>query len=206
MYIKYPRTPHLPWSPGATSDDKVLKHIDGFHGRQVVVTEKMDGENTTLYRDYMHARSLAGRPHPSRYWVKSLHASMGHLIPVGWRVCGENVYARHSIAYDKLPAYFLVFSIWTETNTCCSWDETEEWAELLGMSVVPVLYRGVFDEKALRELRLDTNSQEGYVVRLAEAFRFEDFGRSVAKWVRPNHVQTDTHWMHNQVVPNRLKA
>lgn len=36
----------------------------------VVITEKMDGENTTLYRDGLHARSLDSRHHPSRNWVK----------------------------------------------------------------------------------------------------------------------------------------
>ena len=30
----------------------------------------------------------------------------------------------HSIAYDALPAHFLVFSIWNERNECLSWDET----------------------------------------------------------------------------------
>ena len=45
MKIKYPRTFHLPWSPGATSDDKMLKSIEHFIGKEVVITEKMDGEN-----------------------------------------------------------------------------------------------------------------------------------------------------------------
>ncbi len=42
--IKYPRTFHLPWSPGLTKDDKRIENLDGFIGREVVVTEKMDGE------------------------------------------------------------------------------------------------------------------------------------------------------------------
>lgn len=28
----------------------------------------------------------------------------------------------------------------------------------------------------------------------------------VGKWVRANHVQTDDHWMHQAVVPNKLKT
>ena len=28
---KYPRTYHVPWSPGATSDDKTLKIYDGLY-------------------------------------------------------------------------------------------------------------------------------------------------------------------------------
>jgi hypothetical protein len=44
-YIKYPRTLHLPWSPGLTNDDRQLKSTEHFEGREVVVTVKMDGEN-----------------------------------------------------------------------------------------------------------------------------------------------------------------
>lgn len=55
---KYPRTPHLPFSKGMTSDDKVLDNTNNFKDKQVVVTEKMDGENTTIYKDFYHARSL----------------------------------------------------------------------------------------------------------------------------------------------------
>ena len=57
--IKYPRTPHFPWSPGATDDDKILQDLSVFDKQPVVITEKMDGENTTIYADgYIHARSL----------------------------------------------------------------------------------------------------------------------------------------------------
>jgi hypothetical protein len=202
--FKYPRTCHLPWSPGATSDDVILDSTACFAGRRVIVTEKMDGENTTLYRDHLHARSLDSRHHPSRNWVKALHGRMAHLIPEGWRVCGENLYARHSLGYQALPSYFLVFSIWNEENVCLAWDDTVEWARLLGLETVPVLHDGPYDEESLRSLRLDPEKVEGYVVRLAESFRYQDFRQSIAKWVRPGHVQTDEHWMHAEVVPNGL--
>ncbi len=168
------------------------------------MTEKMDGENSSLYRDGYHARSLDSRHHPSRNWVKAMHAGIAHLIPEGWRVCGENLYALHSIAYDALPSYFLMFSIWNDNNQCLAWDETVEWADLLGLSHVPVLYDGTYDEARLRAMKPDTDVSEGYVVRLAESFSFSEFGDVVAKWVRTNHVQSEEHWMHKAVVPNGL--
>lgn len=67
---KYPRTMHLPWSPGWTKDDRVLQTTEHFVGQEVVVTEKMDGENTTLARDYTHARSVSSSNHVSRHWLK----------------------------------------------------------------------------------------------------------------------------------------
>ena len=44
-YVKYPRTYHLPFSPGTTKDDRVLKDCSNFFGKEVVVLTKMDGEN-----------------------------------------------------------------------------------------------------------------------------------------------------------------
>lgn len=204
MRIKYPRTRHLPWSPGFTPDDLVADSVDCFEGKDVVVTEKMDGENTTIYQDGLHARSLSSSRHPSRSWVAQLQAQIGHEIPSGWRICGENLYAQHSLAYTNLKGYFYVFSIWNEHNTCLSWDDTQEWAELLGLPVVPQIYRGPWDEKLVKSIQIDEVEQEGYVVRSTEAFHYNEFHANLAKWVRKNHVQTEDHWMQKAVVPNKL--
>ncbi len=204
--FKYPRTRHLPWSPGVGDDDLSLLDTACFEGHEVVATEKLDGENTTLYPDALHARSIDGRSHPSRDWVKAFHATIGHLIPTGWRVCGENLYARHAIAYDNLPSYFFMFSIWDEHNRCLGWDESLEWAELIGLEVPRTRYRGTWDEARIRALDIDVETCEGYVVRRVEGFTYEAFGEHVAKSVREPHVQTDEHWMHGPVVPNRLAA
>jgi predicted kinase len=197
--VHYPRTPHLPWSPGATADDERTADLSGLAGREVVVTEKLDGENTTLYRDGLHARSLDSAHHPSRAWVKSLHGNVASAIPEGWRVCGENMYARHSLGYDDLDSWFYAFSVWAG-DRCLSWDATVRFATSLGIPIPKVLWRGVFDERVLRKLRLDLTRQEGYVVRAADSFTFDEFRHRVAKWVRTGHVQTDQHWMLAPVV------
>lgn len=206
MKIKYKRTKHLPWSLGVTSDDKMLKNVECFEGKQVIVTEKMDGENTTMYNDYIHARSLDSRDHVSRSWVKQLHGQIKHEIPEGYRICGENLYAKHSIGYDNLTSYFNVFSIWDENNVCLSWDKTVEWCNLLGLEPVKVLLQCMkFDSSAIRACSyIDTSKIEGYVIRNANEFHYDDFKENVAKWVRKNHVQTDNHWMHQTVIKNNL--
>ncbi|MEU7280397.1 RNA ligase family protein [Streptomyces sp. NPDC045431] len=204
MRTSYPRTPHLPWSPGATADDVRTGSLEGFAGREVVVTEKLDGENTTLYADGLHARSLDSAHHPSRAWVKGLQGRIAARVPAGWRVCGENVYARHSIAYTGLESWFYGFSVWDGDGRCLDWDRTVAFLRRLGIPTPPVLWRGTFDERALRALRLDTGRQEGYVVRTVEGFGYAEFGRRVAKWVRPRHVTTDAHWMYAAVVENGL--
>ncbi len=47
-HVKYPRTHHLPWSPGLTKDDRQMSVDDPFKGQEVVATIKMDGENTSI--------------------------------------------------------------------------------------------------------------------------------------------------------------
>lgn len=203
MRTHYPRTAHLPWSPGVSSDDVRAGGLSGLTGREVVVTQKLDGENTTLYADGLHARSLESAHHPSRAWVKGLQGRIGAAVPPGWRVCGENLFARHSLAYTELDSWFYAFSVW-DGDHCLDWDRTVRFTRRLGVPVPKVLWRGTFDERALRALRLDTTRQEGYVVRTVEGFAREEFGRRVAKWVRAGHVRTDTHWMHAPVVANGL--
>lgn len=205
--IKYPRTYHLPWSLGVQDDDKVLHDLSVLMNSEIVVTEKLDGENTSIYRNHIHARSIDGRHHPSRDWVKTFASTFQHEIPEGWRVCGENVYAKHSIEYHDLETYFYGFSVWNERNECLSWDETLEWFELLGIIPVPVLYRGNWEECSLKSLWSECKGakSEGYVVRVAETFEYSKFARSVAKFVRDNHVQTDIHWMNAEIIANKLR-
>mgnify|MGYP001581601443 CR=1 FL=1 len=206
-YVKYPRTYHLPWSLGRTNDDRGLEDLSHFQKQEVVVTLKMDGEQTTMYRDHIHARSLDSMAHPSRTWVKNLHGQIAHELPEAWRLCGENLFAKHSIQYSSLPAYFLVFSLWDDRNVCRSWDETVEWTELLGLKTVQVLYRGPWDEKLIRSLHKDkreTDECEGYVVRLAGSFHYKDFRQSVGKFVRESHVHTHGHWIRNAMILNQV--
>lgn len=206
-YVKYPRTHHLPWSPGVHSDDRVISTMDNFEG-EVVVTVKMDGENTSLYNDYIHARSINYSRHESRDWVKNFWSKIAHDIPRAWRVCAENLYAKHSISYENLPSFLMGFSIWDDRNVCLSWDDTLEWFELLGIEPVPVLYRGPYDEEVIKALWSDSDwdSVEGYVIRPTRSFTYREFSTHVAKFVRENHVQTIKHWLHGQPVePNTLK-
>jgi hypothetical protein len=203
---KYPRTPHFPFSGGRTNDDKVLQSVAHFLGQEIVVTEKMDGENTTMASAYTHARSTTSGGHESRNWLKRFHGEIAHVIPESMRICGENLYAKHSIAYDDLPSYFMGFSVW-DGDLCLSWDATIDYFALIGICPVPVIYRGIFDEDMLRGLpdKMDLDKHEGFVVRFADAFKYDQFQERVAKWVRSKHVQTDDHWMFSAVVPNKLR-
>ena len=219
--VKYSRTAHLPWSEGSSADDILLRNCSQFEGREVVVTEKLDGENTTIYSDaFCHARSIDSNHHDSRSWLKRFASTFSYDIPYGHRICGENLYAYHSIFYSELSSYFFAFGIYNEDDLCLSWDDTVFICEALGLITVPVIYRGTWDKEKIKniwtgkgafptfnspEMTQKTNA-EGYVVRLADEFHKKDFGKYCAKYVRKHHVQTDEHWMNKTVICNLTRS
>lgn len=193
--MKYPRTYHLPWSPGISSDDKIMETTDVFQGQLVVVTEKMDGENCTMTKEGIHARSVSSTGGKLRERVKKVWAEKGFLIPDGYRICGENLQWEHSIRYENLVYPFYIFSIWAANNRCLAWGDTVGLADELGIPLVRELYVGIYDEEKIKSI--DIGDMEGYVVRLHEGFHHDVFYKSVGKYVRKNHVQTDEHWTRN---------
>jgi hypothetical protein len=206
-YVKYPRTMHLPQSPNLQNDDRRIEDLRLLQGDEIVISEKRDGECTSFYPDLLHARSVDSKDHPSRAIIRQLHGAFRHEIPNGWRICGENLYAQHSIAYSGLRAVFEVFNIWDENNVCLSWDETREYCSMIGVGIapgfenglplVPVLYRGKWDDQVFRELeaRMDSEAVEGYVVRSTGRISYSEWRKKAAKYVRAKHVRTDEHWM-----------
>lgn len=213
---KYPRTFHLPWSPGKCCDDKVLESVDHLLGRNLVVTEKLDGGNCCLTREGVYARTHgAVAAHPAFAPIKAIWSSIRYDIPEGWSIFGEALYAKHSIHYKALPSYFLVFGIRLDLDKdWLSWRNVQKHAERLGLKTVPEMWQGdvetVKDFKILTEQLVKCGSLcggesiEGLVVRDSE--HFFDFEHAVAKWVRKDHIQTDEHWMLQAVTPNKLKA
>lgn len=207
-YYKYPRTYHLPWS-NMLKDDRMLENDDCFLGKRVIATLKMDGENTSMYNNYIHARSLDSSNHETRKWVKGLWSRISYLMDEDMRICGENMYAVHSLKYNDLSSYFYVFSIWFD-NKCISWEETVEYAKILGLETVPVIYDGIYDKNAIiKSFEPHREQNEGYVVRLADEFLYSGFRSSIAKYVRPEFRQTVNnshgHWISKKIETNTLK-
>lgn len=209
--IKHPRTHHLPWSESVSDDDKIISSLDQFDNKQIVITGKLDGEQTNCYSNgYVHARSLDSGGHYTRSWVINFWNKVYYNLPEGFRVCAENLAYKHSIEYNNLDTYFYVHSIWNEKNICLSWKETVEYCQLLDLQHVPVLYEGLYNDfnpDGFFKPIINGQEQEGYVLRIADEFNYSQFKKYVGKYVRKNHLQTVTHWRHGQQLqPNKLKA
>lgn len=210
--MKYPRTFHLPFSPGVYRDDKVQYDLRQLLGQKLVYTEKMDGICTTMTSDECFDRSPDSKPDKFNSYVRGLWGSIKYRIPKGMRICGENVYAKHSIHYTNLPDYFLVFNIWQD-DICLSWEDTERICKEFGLCTVPILVYDIphIEKNTLFNTlenfgkeRIDTTKQEGFVVRPTRLIHKNDFPFCVLKWVRDGHVQTDQHWREQPLIKNKL--
>jgi RNA ligase len=203
MRLKYPRTPHLPYSKSVSLDDSKATS-DHLLGKEVVVLEKMDGECTAMYSDYIHARSLDSSHHPSRSWVKQLHAQT--KIPEDLIFYGENLYAKHTIAYENLPSYFLVFNI-LKSDLWLSWQDVVDISQQLNFQTVPVLYEGIWTQKVAKHwvnYCQSTSSMEGFVVRSKDSFDTESWEQNIAKYVSSNFVISTDRWDTGELVMNKL--
>jgi hypothetical protein len=208
MKVKKIKTIRRIETPSESHDISLAKNFNFFANGVLV------HNCTSLYSDgYFHARSVSSRDHPSRHWVKSLHGSISWMIPEGWRICGENLFAKHSIFYKDLKSYFYVFLILDQDDNVLSWDDTVDFCRSLGLETVPVLYRGMYDEDVVKSCYSPDScilggEQEGYVVRSVDEFyldRTQDhFGEKLAKFVRADHVQTSDNWLHQTIIPNLL--
>lgn len=211
--MKYPRTYHLPFSPGATKDDKKLQGdwFEYYRGKEVVFTEKLDGENTAMNAVDVYARSHSAptrSPWSRNLWDPSdgLYWKIKQYIGPNETIYGENLYGVHSIEYDVLTHYWHMFAA-NDGNMWYSWSQVVEFADILGVPHVPMLHHCVLNheeevKEIIDELMEHTSfygwcGREGIVMRVVDSFRIDEFAHYVCKYVRANHVQTDEHWTRN---------
>lgn len=201
---KYGRTYHFPFSEGMTNDDKVCWEWEALLQEELIITEKLDGENTCLKAEGVYARSHTSTTRNP--WAKNAWAiweNIGHQLG-SLEIFGENLYGLHSITYEHLPAHFFVFAI-RDKGQWLSWEEVLFYAECLDLYTVPWLEQGHFEKEELTtaiEGIMDFGSAfggdcEGVVVRPKNNFLLEEFSQKVLKYVRANHVKTDEHWTKN---------
>ena len=219
MRTKYERTYHFPWSEGTTSDDRFLETTEHLINEEIVITEKLDGENSGITKKGAYARSHAA--FTTNAWaemVRNLQASLSNSLNDDEFLFGENMEGIHSLEYRNLKKPFYLFNVAIRKEDGFyfqSWDTIVEYSKILNLELVPVLFRGtVGSEKELKELTLDLLNvrsvlepydvksggkvnMEGLVARRTCEFKSDMFKIYAGKWVRKNHVKTDEHWTRN---------
>ncbi|MCY3820551.1 MAG: RNA ligase family protein [Gammaproteobacteria bacterium] len=167
------------------------------------MTEKLDGSNTLIHRRRVYGRSVTGTTRGK--WMAMVKK---HLA---WKVqepdvllYGEDIYAVHSIEYGPVreDRTFYAFAL-RHGDTFAPFCDIEAYCADHDIAVVPLLFRGTFQSvSALRDFVTAAHEQasalggvrEGIVIRRAEGFGAEQFGQSVCKSVRAEHLRTSEDW------------
>jgi hypothetical protein len=212
---KYPRTPYFNFSETQDEEDGYID-TSLLLNKPLVATLKMDGSNVTLTREKVAARNGQYASHPSFDYLKSLHAGFRNLIPPGVKLFGEWLFARHSIVYAEklaLSSYLQIFAMYDiGTELFLGWDEVTEFCSSNGFCQAVAVACGDRCAKEWALVEAISNlakavvaiGHEGLVVKNAFPFHFSQHADNVAKIVRPNHVQTTSHWSQMAIVKNEV--
>lgn len=221
-FFRFPHTPHLEWlGEGSPRDDKVLSPAEAqaILTAPVVVEEKIDGANLGISVDHEGNLRAQNRGHyldPPFFgqfeklapWLGSRAEALFDALEDRLILFGEWSAARHSLDYDRLPDWFLVFDVY-DRNTHRFWSTARrnELACSLELRTVPQVMQGRI---TLAELKRILQSQpsayrvgpmEGVVVRREN----NEWLDARAKLVRPDFTQSiGMHWSSRGIQWNGL--
>jgi ATP-dependent RNA circularization protein (DNA/RNA ligase family) len=215
-FVRFPRTPHLTLLGELdVRDDKVLspQAAKRFIQEDVVVEEKVDGENLGLSVDdgRVVAQSRGSYVEPGgasfrglESWLRPRASRIANELGDDLILFGEWCAVRHTVPYDALPDWLLVFDVYDRRNrTFWPLEERDLLVDLLQLAHVPRLAVGRYDLAALEQLlgtsRLGNTPMEGLVLRHPRQPEHR------AKLVRPEFVQAiGEHWRSRPVQLNGL--
>lgn len=216
-FFRFPHTPHLAWlGEGTPRDDKVLSLVEAeaFLAGEIVVEEKLDGANMGISFSPEGDVRVQNRGQylqlPMRGQFEKLHGWLRPRVDLLFDALGEDLIffgewcaARHSIGYERLPDWFVVFDVYDrKKQQFWSTARRNNLAAQLDFPVAPRLLHGQIALKSLIKLvhtqpsAFRTGPLEGVVVRRESAEWLE----SRAKLVRPDFVQAiGEHWSHRRI-------
>lgn len=160
---KFPRTPHILDSRRQPGDaDLRVAPFDEIVRRPIVVEEKVDGANAGVSFGPGGELLLQSRGHyltggrrerhfsPLKAWADGIRHALWERIGTRYVVYGEWLYAKHTIYYDALPAWFLEFDILDlTTDRFLATAERQELLSGLPIHSVPILHQGPIDDPAM---------------------------------------------------------
>lgn len=221
-FFRFPHTPHIEWlGKGEPRGDKLmLPHqveevLDAF----LTVEEKVDGANVGFSLDATGKlraqnrgawteRDAGGQFKHLWSWAKRHEQNLEEALGQNLTLFGEWCYARHSLAYDALPEWFIGFDIYNRNEKrFYSVKKRNELMKSLGIEIIKPLATGCFSMADLKELlekpsHYGSNQLEGIYLR-------QDSGlwlKQRAKLVRSDFTQTiDQHWSKKALIPNRAQ-
>jgi hypothetical protein len=221
-FFRFPHTPHIAWlGNGTPRDDKVLspQDVEALLSGDVVIEEKLDGANLGFSvspegdvrlqnrGQYLHL-PMKGQFEKLNSWLKLHSDALFDTLGDDLILFGEWCAARHSLDYDHLPDWLLVFDVFDKkSRQFWSTILRNKLAVQLDLPVVPRLASGKTTLNLLKGLLQSQTSAfrqgppEGIVIRRESAEWLE----SRAKLVNPDFVQAiGAHWSSRKIEWNNL--
>jgi hypothetical protein len=222
-FFRFPHTPHLEWlGAGEPRDDKVLTPAEAgaLLAGDVLVEEKLDGANIGLslggdarLRVQNRGQYLA-EPHAGQFarltpWLAQHANAVAAVLDGDLILFGEWCAARHSLGYDRLPDWFLLFDVYDRARQRF-WTSTHRnaLAQRAGLKHVDRVASGRFSLAKLKALLATGRSlyrngpMEGLIIRRESAHECE----SRAKLVRADFTQAiGDHWRKRAIEWNRVQ-
>lgn len=188
-------------------------------GGKITVTEKLDGANTGIIRhkDTFHLQkrgSLVGTSEHLQFGFFKNWSSTNYekimKIPENYIVYTELLFCVHTVFYNQLPDYVLVFAIYDKKkNRYLEWDFVENLCAATGLQHVPLIGEDIYRSREhLFELIPDKSD---YGSEPAEGIVIWNYKHQLrGKLVRPEFVkrmeEEDEHWTRKEVKINELRS
>ena len=221
-YFRFPHTPHIQWlGVGEPRDDKLLslQDLEELLSGAVVIEEKSDGANIGFS---LNSRKKIQVQNRGAYMEPPFSGQFsrlnGWLVQFAYRLepqltdnliaFGEWCAAKHTLRYDRLPDYFLLFDVYDKKEgKFWSVSRRNEWAHGLDIHTIPIFTKGYYSIADLQDLLFSVKSfyregfPEGIIVRNDDIL----WNRKRGKLVRAEFVQSiETHWRSKQIEWNGL--
>ena len=221
-FFRFPHTPHLVWlGDGTPRDDKVLESQAATEllNSTVVVEEKLDGANLGIsvapdgsLRAQNRGQCLTA-PYRGQFsrldgWLTQRQDALFDALTESHVLFGEWCAAKHSIDYNGLPDWFLVFDIYDRAESrFWSTSRRDELVATLGLNSVPTLFTGRTTKNQLIDMVKGQSSvfhggsAEGIVIRSET----DQWLEQRAKIVHPDFTQAiGEHWSRHALEWNSL--
>jgi ATP-dependent RNA circularization protein (DNA/RNA ligase family) len=221
-FFRFPHTPHIAWlGEGQPRDDKVLAphEVNALLAGNVLVEEKLDGANLGISLDPDGALRAQNRgqylaePYTGQFsrlssWLAQHRWALSEALDKDWILFGEWCAAKHSLDYESLPDWFVIFDVYDRAQQRF-WSSARRntLAAELNLICVPSVFQGKASLQQLEALLKSSQSRyrkgppEGLVVR----HESEQWCESRAKLVSPEFTQTiSEHWRSRAIEWNRV--
>ena len=218
---KFPRTQHIFNIGGASVDDRILSTFDYdqiMNDNNVFIAEKVDGAQLGISLDENYKIIIQNRSHyvnsksHSQFekldkWVLDHSDALYGILDNDTILFGEWLYAKHSIAYNNLPDYFLAFDLYNKKkklfyNRNILVDKLKDTT----INYVREMYIGKIKDRnqLLKMIEEKSNYTDGSVEGIYLKIFEGDYIKSRCKLVRNDFISGNDHWAKYNIQKNTL--